>query len=248
MCETVDEEFESFKDKIKAAREELKEGYSILKFLELETEEVFNMPIKNNDTYLYIFRDYIRYLMAVFDLSFHLVQVEIPFSQGKAYELSCKMMVHCQELIKDKLKPLAVQMQNHLKKEKEPKENLNYVQILHHLCVSVKWLSRGLSHQGDEEEKRDMYAAIGEAKKTGQNWYDFFEGASKKHRPFYYDYVERWLDFVATTYERFKDLAEKVDYMNMDHSYDGPVFTAQDLLEGKDPIQPYEVKHYSSFD
>jgi hypothetical protein len=248
MCETVDEEFESTKDKIKAVREELKEGYSILKFLNNETDVVFKMPVKNNETYLYIFTDYIQYLIAIFDLSFHLVTVEIPYSEEKAYELACKIMVRCVELIGDKLKPLSLKMQTHLKKEKEPKQNLNYVQILHHLCVSIKWLSRGLSHQRDDEEKRELYSAIGEAKKTGQNCYDFFEDASKKHRPYYYDYVERWLDFIAKTYEYFENIAEKVDHMSMEHGYDGPLFAGQDLLEGKDKVEPYNVNNYSTFD
>lgn len=208
---------------------------------------MFKLPVNDGLLYGAMFEDYIKYLLGVFDVHFHMIQIEYPFEQQKAYELACKMMVHCSEVIDKTCKPGIMRMKGHLKKEKEPDLSLNYINILHHLCISIKWLARGLSHAKDEDEKTNCYSAINEAKTCAQRCYDFFENVTAAHQPYYYAYVERWMDYIANTFSHYKGLAENVDYITMETAYNGPLFESGNIMEKKDKIEPYSHEGYENF-
>jgi len=169
MCESNSSLYDNLKDKIKAACTEMKESVAMIKFLDQEHNDIFEMPVKDNKVYKELFRVHNNFLLAAFDIGFHQIQVEYPLDLQKAYELAAKMMGHNADMAVNSLKPAAITLQGLLKKEKEPKLFSNYANILQHLSISLKWLARGLSHQNDDDEKAMMYSAINEAKLSAQN-------------------------------------------------------------------------------
>jgi hypothetical protein len=213
-------------------------------FLMEKASDVFEMPIKDNDTYAGMFDQYNKYLLSVLDLHFHMIQVEYPFEKGMAYELASKMMNHCALVIETSIKPTLKNLMPFFKKEKELLNYYNYANILHNLMISIKWLARGLSHYNDEDEKSECYNAINEAKQSGQKCYDYFEDDNEKFHNYYYLYVERWMEYVAAVYEHMKDIADNVDYMSMEGTYDGPIFETVSVLEKKEKIPVYFLENY----
>lgn len=246
MWGLIDDDFDELKDRIKESWNHVKTGVSILKFLSTETHKTFNLAVKDSKLLINLFSDYNKYLLSVFDLQFHLTQVEYPFERKMAYELASKMMGHSVQLLESNVKPGIERLQHYLPKEKEPRLFYNYANILYNLCIAIKWLARGLNH-AKEEEKQEWYSAINQAKKTAQNWYDYLEDVTVSHKPYYYPYVERWLDYIAKTYEHYKEIAEKVDYANMDSAYSGPIFEAESVMEKKEKVAPYKLEGYDNF-
>lgn len=168
-------------------------------------KRTFECPVKDNEELCEWLSMYNKYLFYLVDVNYHMIQIEYPIEQNKAYELAAKMCAHNQIIIEEKIKPTLEYLMSYFPKEKELKLNMKYVNIMHHLNVSLKWLCRGLNHW-KAEEKSLCYSAIHEAKENGQFCYDFFDDATDKTVTFYQTYVERWLNFVAKNYEHFKDL------------------------------------------
>lgn len=237
-----DDEEKELKDKVKEACNYIKEAVAMIRFWEQERQNALDNPIDKKDFLFSVFRDYNRYLNGIFDLTFHMIQVEYPFEK-KAYELAGKIWNHNAKFIEEEIKPTLKKIQSSFPKEKEITLNFNYLNILQHMSTSIKWLWRGLSHD-QEEENRDCYSAINESKNCGQNCYDYFEELSSGHRPFYYEYVERWMNYIAKIYEYYKDRAWKVDVMDMNSAYSGPLFESEGTMEKKEKIEPYVLEQY----
>lgn len=167
MCNDTGEEFEDTKMQIKEACNHIKTAISIVKFLSLNIPTVFALPIKDGKSFGPLFKDYNKYLFSIFDLHFHMIQVEYPFGKKMAYELAAKMMSHCSLIIEESVKPNIRTLQEYFKKDKEFDLFYTYSNILHTLCICLKWLARGLNH-GKSDEKEECYSAINEAKMIGQ--------------------------------------------------------------------------------
>ena len=242
MWGTSGDEYEDLKDRVKEACNHIKDSVSMIRFWEQERQNALDNPIDKKDFFFPIFRDYNRYLNGILDLTYHMIQVEYPFEK-KAYELAAKIWNHNAIIIEDEIKPTLKKIQGQFSKEKEIMLNLNFLNILQHMSTSIKWLCRGLSHD-QEQENRECYSAINESKNWGQNCYDFFEEITSGHKPYYYEYVERWMNYIAKLYEYYKERAWKVDVMDMNSSYTGPLFESEGTMEKKEKIKPYVLEQY----
>lgn len=244
ICDTTGDEYADLKERVKESCNKLKEAISRVAHLTEKCKRTFDLPVKNNEELLEMFSAYNKYLYYLIDLHYHMIQIEYPIEQKKAYELACKISTHNQLIIEEKLKPSMKTLCKLLPKDKELKWSLNYIDILHHMSVSLKWLCRGLNHY-KAEENNECYGAIKEAKNNGQNCYDYFEKYTDKNSTFYMAYVERWLDFVAKNYEFFKGIALNIDQMYIDQTYySGGTFDSDNLMEKKGPIEPFKVEEF----
>ncbi|CAI2371911.1 unnamed protein product [Moneuplotes crassus] len=243
ICKTTDDDIEETKERIKESCGHIKEAVSIIKFLSLRIPEVFEFPIKDASTLSVMFKDYNKYLLSILDVHFHMIQVEYPFEKKMAYELASKMMSHCALMMEESVKPNLKSFREHYKKPKEIDLAYNYANILHNLCIALKWLARGLNHH-KSGEKESCYSAINEAKNIGQKCYDCFEDATSRAENYYFKYIERWLEYIAAVYDYFKGYADNVDYCSMESLYSGPIFEDINLLEKKEKIEPIEIENW----
>ena len=242
MCKSEDE-FEESKERIKEAGNHLKSSMSIFRFLSLNNPIVFGLPVKDASHYSELFKNYNKYVCGIIDVHFNMIQAEYPFEKKMAYELASKLMSHWALILEETVKPNLRNVQESLKKDKEYAYSYDYANVLHNLCLSLKWLARGMNH--DKQDEKDLcYSAINESKNIGQKCYDWFEDATQMRDFYYFKYIQRWLDYVATIYDHFKGIADNVDFWTMETAYTGPLFEEVNLLEKNEKIEPFDVQNW----
>mmetsp|Transcript_32743 Transcript_32743/g.29026 ORF Transcript_32743/g.29026 Transcript_32743/m.29026 type:complete len:172 (-) Transcript_32743:301-816(-) len=152
ILQKSEDEFEESKERIKEAGNHIKTSISILKFLSLNIPIVFALPVKDAKIYAELFKDFNKYIFGILDIHYHMIQAEYPFEKQMAYELSSKLMNHCCTIMTESLKPCLRKVQESLTKDKEYNYSYAYINILHNLCISLKWLARGMNHAKQEEK------------------------------------------------------------------------------------------------
>lgn len=142
IWDTENDDFGELKDRVKESWNLLKESLKRVAHLKEKCKRTFETPIKNSDElydvfkgnqisdFLYsfvLFLEYNNYLYSLLDMHYHMIQIEYPIDQKKAFELAAKISHHNQTIIEEKLKPSAKNLCKMLPKDKELSWNKNYI-------------------------------------------------------------------------------------------------------------------------